>query len=209
MLKWIASTVLASILATTPAAAAVIVLQVSGTLTRTGLAGSGFNATEAITGTVQFDTTSTAYQTGPYGSGSYAYYRPIGGSFVIHGLTYGFNSNGAISVINSSSDSISFFQSNPTGPATGGYTPSYLALSFDGANIVPNTGLPQTATPFTAASSRYFQLWFNGGYTQGLTGSVSVMSVVPEPATWLLMLTGFGLVGGAIRRRPRAGGARI
>jgi hypothetical protein len=27
---------------------------------------------------------------------------------------------------------------------------------------------------------------------------------VPEPATWAMMIAGFGLVGGAMRRRPAA-----
>lgn len=34
--------------------------------------------------------------------------------------------------------------------------------------------------------------------------SVGVASVVPEPATWMMMILGFGLVGAAIRRRPAA-----
>ena len=34
-------------------------------------------------------------------------------------------------------------------------------------------------------------------------GTVVVPSV-PEPATWAMMITGFGLVGGVMRRRPKA-----
>jgi PEP-CTERM motif len=30
-------------------------------------------------------------------------------------------------------------------------------------------------------------------------------TAVPEPATWAMMLTGFGIIGGALRRRKRAG----
>lgn len=40
-----------------------------------------------------------------------------------------------------------------------------------------------------------------------LLGSTGVASAVPEPATWAMMIAGFGVVGGAVRRR-RAG-ARV
>ena len=36
--------------------------------------------------------------------------------------------------------------------------------------------------------------------------NVAVSSGVPEPATWALMLLGFGLVGGTMRRRPQPSG---
>ncbi|WP_375404756.1 PEPxxWA-CTERM sorting domain-containing protein [uncultured Sphingomonas sp.] len=35
--------------------------------------------------------------------------------------------------------------------------------------------------------------------------SFDVVAPVPEPATWLSMILGFGLVGGVMRRRPRVG----
>ncbi len=205
-MRWtMGAAVAATLTMASPAAAAIITLKVGGTVSRTGLVGSGFNATEALTGTVQYDTSSVAYQTGPYGNGSYAYYTLIGGSFLIHGLTYAFNSSGTFSVIDTSnSDSISFSQANPVGPTVGGYTPSYLALSFNGPALVSNNGAPQTTAAFTSAGSPYFQLWFNGGYTQGLTGYVSLVSAAtaPEPASWLMMIVGFGAIGGVVRRRP-------
>jgi len=36
---------------------------------------------------------------------------------------------------------------------------------------------------------------------RALTGSIIAMAAVPEPATWALIIGGFGLVGGAMRRR--------
>lgn len=38
--------------------------------------------------------------------------------------------------------------------------------------------------------------------TGSYTGSVTFKSAVPEPATWALMILGFGVVGYAMRRRP-------
>jgi len=32
-----------------------------------------------------------------------------------------------------------------------------------------------------------------------------ILSAVPEPASWLSMLLGFGLIGGAMRRRDNRG----
>jgi hypothetical protein len=46
------------------------------------------------------------------------------------------------------------------------------------------------------------------GYPSNITGSNDLSSLlkpgaIPEPATWAMMLTGFGLVGGAMRRRAK------
>jgi hypothetical protein len=49
-------------------------------------------------------------------------------------------------------------------------------------------------------------LEFNGqSYDFDSLRQVSINAVIPEPASWAMMITGFGLVGGAIRRR-RSGG---
>jgi len=37
-----------------------------------------------------------------------------------------------------------------------------------------------------------------------LARNVAVGASVPEPASWALMIAGFGLAGGALRRRRRA-----
>jgi hypothetical protein len=36
------------------------------------------------------------------------------------------------------------------------------------------------------------------------TVTIALAGAVPEPATWAMMIGGFGLVGGALRRRARA-----
>ena len=47
----------------------------------------------------------------------------------------------------------------------------------------------------------------NGGF--GGNVAFSATSAVPEPGTWLMMLVGFGLLGGALRRKTQTTGARI
>lgn len=42
------------------------------------------------------------------------------------------------------------------------------------------------------------------GYTYNQLDNVQVSGAVPEPASWALMLGGFGLVGGAMRSRKRS-----
>jgi len=57
---------------------------------------------------------------------------------------------------------------------------------------------------FTAASASTdlsFQSTFGGPWGVALD-NVSVSAVVPEPASWALLIAGFGLVGAMMRRRP-------
>ena len=43
----------------------------------------------------------------------------------------------------------------------------------------------------------------NGALQDGTTELVQVAEAVPEPATWAMMLLGFGAVGFAMRRRKQ------
>jgi hypothetical protein len=58
---------------------------------------------------------------------------------------------------------------------------------------------------------RYVRAFLTGTNQQvdfqniGFTANVSVANAVPEPATWAMMLFGFGLVGGTMRRRSATG----
>jgi len=63
---------------------------------------------------------------------------------------------------------------------------------------------------FTATSTSQTLSFLSIGTPTGLPpmallDGVSLTAAVPEPATWGMMIFGFGLVGGALRRRSRSG----
>jgi hypothetical protein len=72
---------------------------------------------------------------------------------------------------------------------TGGGT----SLSLSGAGNVPANLLKVNSVTFSSL-----------GYTYNQLDNVQVSGAVPEPASWALMLGGFGLVGGAMRSRKRS-----
>ncbi|WEK41727.1 MAG: PEPxxWA-CTERM sorting domain-containing protein [Candidatus Sphingomonas colombiensis] len=75
-----------------------------------------------------------------------------------------------------------------------------LSATFSNAklNVFFNSPLTSTGTSLNQTTSETEK-----GYNRYLTsGSVSaVAGAVPEPATWAMMIAGFGLVGAAMRRR--------
>jgi hypothetical protein len=58
------------------------------------------------------------------------------------------------------------------------------------------------ATSGAPTGTFFFELKTNGGTGDSL-GVTSISAAVPEPASWALMITGFGLVGGALRSRRK------
>ena len=61
---------------------------------------------------------------------------------------------------------------------------------------------PAGAAVHTATSPVCFSIHDNGAWVYGslFTTHLSVRDAAPEPATWGLMLAGFGLVGAMLRR---------
>lgn len=72
-----------------------------------------------------------------------------------------------------------------------------------------NTALVTSTLRFTAASGssvvKFTDVGTNDSYNvDGGIDHVSVTAALPEPASWALMLVGFGSLGGALRFRRRA-----
>lgn len=53
------------------------------------------------------------------------------------------------------------------------------------------------------AAGNYVWNWGQGASSDTLTLQIGDVSAVPEPATWGMMLLGFGLIGGALRAQRR------
>jgi hypothetical protein len=49
--------------------------------------------------------------------------------------------------------------------------------------------------------ARYQDWWSNAARTNRLFTTDGFVLLVPEPGTWAMLIAGFGLVGGALRRR--------
>ena len=90
-------------------------------------------------------------------------------------------------------------------PAFGSYNPA----SFSGVKItdLTNAGAFSGWAVLPGATHGYDSFALSGGSLyvnwqgQPVGGSMSIGGGVPEPATWALMLGGFGLAGVALRRR--------
>lgn len=82
-------------------------------------------------------------------------------------------------------------------------------LLLDTTEVFPGTGFTTVNLGVSSTSALILQ-WgpdsFNGGI-DNLTFTVRENvgpPVIPEPGTWVMMMAGFGLVGGAMRRRRQA-----
>jgi hypothetical protein len=79
----------------------------------------------------------------------------------------------------------------------------YAAVSLDPSNsdnfwVIGEYARP-TAPFIPGFTTTPRSIW--GTYI-GVIGTGNVVAAIPESSTWLMMLAGFGLVGGAMRRRP-------
>ncbi|WP_426167566.1 PEPxxWA-CTERM sorting domain-containing protein [Sandarakinorhabdus sp. DWP1-3-1] len=173
-----------------PAAAAIQTYTISGTGSGS-LGGVGFDASPFVL-TLVGDTANIA----PIGPGTVALDPLVSASFVIGGSSgtlsiatrLGTAGSGTIVFFSRSggSDLFDFFLSGPVdigaafGPVTG--TGVFALNQF--------TDVATTAGALTFTSSS--DVIFSGG----LAGAA-----VPEPASWAMLIAGFGLVGAAMRRR--------
>lgn len=78
----------------------------------------------------------------------------------------------------------------------------YSSNAFITAFGVGNGGCPTDCTNFNAFADN-LALTLTGGRTNAVNFASSAVAAVPEPATWAMMLMGFGAMGFALRRRKR------
>lgn len=95
---------------------------------------------------------------------------------------------------------------------------SYAALTnlFDGSTMLAGGSTTSTRS---VTGSNASNLWLVGAAVTGAPDktidgfkltNVTVSSAVPEPATWMMMIGGFAMVGAAVRRRKSVtGGAAV
>lgn len=91
------------------------------------------------------------------------------------------------------------------GDGQGGYGPLPSGGYFDtAANSLTHSSTYTTQFTLADAGSVKFFIYddYIGDNQGGVSLSISPLAAaVPEPATWAMMILGFGLVGGALRRR--------
>lgn len=75
-----------------------------------------------------------------------------------------------------------------------------LLESFTLSAGLENLAAPNSFYGFQRSSADIASFRLTDGYVAAI-GGLSVSGAVPEPATWAMMILGFGAVGGAMRRR--------
>jgi hypothetical protein len=95
-----------------------------------------------------------------------------------------------------------FFNFSPTSVLTQTYSYTPGVSSSVGLYILGNVADAfQGFTPTPSSLSLSFNSTGGSPYSASATLSVPPAGAVPEPASWALMIVGFGLIGGAMRRR--------
>lgn len=114
----------------------------------------------------------------------------------------------SVSGMTSQFDSLSFSFLSPSGgpsvTATSSRDPSVLLAAFnDARNGAYNLGAGTTYQVKVSGSTR--AAIPGGEATVSITALNAVVTMVPEPETYAMLLAGLGLIGGIVRRRIRGG----
>lgn len=139
--------------------------------------------------------------------GAFGYAAAPDGNQVLHLQGTSTATLSLIDLVAGQSYAISFLAS-----ARPGYNNLPVDVSVDGASLGQ---ISPTVTSFVAYTGFRFvaagstgSLTFTGVPADGSDTNTAIdfvtIAAVPEPATWALMIGGFGLVGGAMRRRTKA-----
>lgn len=105
------------------------------------------------------------------------------------------------------------FPGFPLGVTAGSYQSSFdltLASSFNPAFVTSNGGTVASARSVFVNGLLTGRTYFNIHTTQFPGGEIrGQLAAVPEPATWAMMIGGFGMAGGAMRTARRRGKVRF
>lgn len=191
-----------------------------------GLFGAGSNLTGlAYTATYLIDDSKGVYgeSKSPYYAYSYVYGgmahgqpSPVSGKLTIGSTTISLDGNdyGSTSRQDAYSSGYSEYvgtYSRDTKLSSNGnsYISSYIHnLAYTDYTTLTSSSLsaPATFVPVYGEGSYYTSDSIVGTQTYltfNVTRFTSSAAAVPEPASWTLMIGGFGIAGGALRRRPR------
>lgn len=197
-----------ALIAVAPANAAVVLTATPGTAVYSGPTPTfDFETPAPVTGGLVTTGSLSGVRAQPFGStGNYLTVGPTDGSPATLNLA-SFGNIGVITFIWGSVDAyntLEVLRRNGT-----------VMQAFTGANAAVNPNGNQTS-PVTNPLAR---LTFSGSDIFDVGGlrfrstqnafevdNFAIRAAVPEPATWMMMLAGFGIVGAALRRRRQVGG---
>jgi PEP-CTERM motif len=146
-----------------------------------------------IAGSFSFiNTSAIAFGNTAYAAGSNLLSGTFTNSTIVglrNGTSAGFSGSPPVSSISYTSDFLTF------APGSDYDLSISLIQIFPALNALPTNGTPTSALrTFRAVASGQF------------SSDPGPLTAVPEPETWAMMIVGFGLIGGALRRRSATGG---
>jgi hypothetical protein len=192
-------------------------------ITYQGVVSNGYAQAETFGGITDLTGVSfvaTAYVDTRFGSFSNSGYGdvykdngdtfPVSISMTINGQTINFQ-NFAQSVAAYLGD----FTAPQLNVVAGGASNNMLLFTQAGPATLPTSASQIFSVSGSQISSYQSQFYYNGGLARGELSITSISSAVlsgasvPEPATWALLVVGFGIVGGAMRQRCILGRTRV
>lgn len=96
------------------------------------------------------------------------------------------------------------YSGNQRNAAASAFTASIADLAFNSGLLSSSTPFAHFAQSFTIGAAGTYHLTFAQAAGPGNEGNILdnvLLTAVPEPASWAMMIVGFGLAGGAMRRR--------
>jgi hypothetical protein len=196
----------------TPATARIVTIRMTGSVYYlTQSMASDFSLGQSATALLRYDTDSPAL---PWSS-DIAYYpnAPTGGFFRVGDYTVTFNSSLRMFVTNQEQsqsgpiDRVIFDNFYPQATPVAGRSVDVASINFQDwtATALNNLALPTSANDYlgfqSVTGSIDWTPYINADNRVSVMFDTISVSAAPEPATWALMIGGFGMVGGAMRRR--------